>query len=99
MQHAYALTIHSAQGSECLNVALVVTPGNEDFMNQNMLFTGQSRARQQLSIHGDDWVIKKIAATPMPMRNSALVERVVQEMAKADVPEEADACVEEESPF
>ena len=77
LDHAYALTIHSAQGSECKNVIMVATGGSADFMNQNMLFTGFSRAKETLSIHGDPRELVKIARTPMPPRNTALVERVI----------------------
>ena len=99
LQHAYAQTIHSAQGSEYLNVILVVTPGNPDFMNQNMLNTGESRARKFLSIYGEDRVIKQIAATPMPKRNSALVERVVQAMTEQTPEEIPEPEPIEEIPF
>lgn len=102
LQHSYALTVHSTQGSERTNVTMVVTPGNESFMNQNMLLTGFSRAKSTLSIHGDDVVIKKIAATPMPSRNSALVERVVSNMEKAMVDASDDSPEDEcsdEIPF
>lgn len=76
LDHAYAGTVHGAQGSQFKNVIMVVTPGHSDFMNQNMLLTGFSRAQSKLSIHGEDRVIRKIAATPMPPRNSGVVERV-----------------------
>ena len=76
LDHAYALTIHSAQGSECKNVIMVATGGSADFMNQNMLLTGFSRAKETLSIYGDPRELVKIARTPMPPRNTALVERV-----------------------
>lgn len=84
LDHSYAITVHSAQGSECKNVIMVVTPGSPEFMNQNMLLTGFSRAQQSLSIHGDDATLKKIAKTPMPPRNSGLVERVQLAMAQVD---------------
>ena len=76
LDHAYALTIHSAQGSEYKNVIMVATGGSADFMNQNMFFTGFSRAKEKLIIHGDPRELVKIARTPMPPRNTALVERV-----------------------
>lgn len=91
LQHSYALTVHSAQGSQRTNVMVVVTPGNEDFMNQTMLLTAFSRAQVDLSIHGDDMVIKKIVATPMPPRNSALVARVACNMEKAMADESGDS--------
>ena len=86
LDHAYAGTVHAAQGSEFKNVIMVVTPGTPEFMHQNMLFTGLSRPREHLSVWGDDRAIKKIAATVMPERNSGLVERVKQHLAEAESP-------------
>jgi len=80
LQHAYALTVHSAQGSEYKKVIAVVTPGHSSFINRAMLFTGLSRAREGLDINAEDSVLRKIAATPLPVRNSALVERVYIEL-------------------
>lgn len=76
MQLAYAGTVHSSQGSEYKHVIFVGTPGSSSFINQTMLFTGLSRAREKLDVYADDAVLKKIAKTLAPRRNSALVERV-----------------------
>lgn len=80
LQHSYALTVHSAQGSEYKKVIAVVTPGHSSFINRAMLFTGLSRAREALDINAEDSVLRKIAATPLPARNSALVDRVYIEL-------------------
>jgi exodeoxyribonuclease V alpha subunit len=74
--HAYALTVHSAQGSEYKEVIFVVTPGHANFVNRTMLLTGLSRARESLRVFGRDEDLRSIAATPAPERNSALLERV-----------------------
>lgn len=78
LDFAYALTVHSAQGSEYKNVIMVVTPGSADFMNQNMIFTGFSRAKTHLSVYADERDLIKTAATAMPDRNSALISRVAE---------------------
>lgn len=90
LQHSYALTVHSAQGSEYKKVIAVITPGHPSFINRAMLFTGLSRAREDLDINADDAVLRKIAATPLPERCSALVERVEQELS-ADADDDEDA--------
>ena len=94
IDHAYALTNHAVQGSEYQKVISVVTPGSPDFMNQNMLLTALSRARSDLEIYGDPDTLRKIAATPMPKRNSALSERVNQEMARLEEIESRDDVAE-----
>lgn len=76
LDHAYALTVHAAQGSEYQEVICVVTPGAASFINKTSIFTGFSRPRQRLHVFGEDQVLKTIAATPPPRRNSGLVERV-----------------------
>jgi exodeoxyribonuclease V alpha subunit len=80
LQHAYALTVHSAQGSEYKKVIAVITPGQASFMNRSMLFTGLSRARNELDINGENAAIRRVASTPLPPRNSALVERFNQKL-------------------
>lgn len=95
IEHAYALTVHSVQGSEYKHVMVVVTPGHPDFMNQNMLFTAFSRPKTSLEIHGDDAVIKRIASTPTPARNSALVERVAAALAEG--PADSDSAEDDVS--
>lgn len=82
IDHGYAMTVHSAQGSEYRNVMSVVTPGNANFMNNAMMFTGVSRAKENLQIYGSAEVIKRVAATPLPDRNSSLVERICNAMEK-----------------
>ena len=78
VQLSYALTVHSGQGSEYKHVIFVGTPGHKSFINRPMLFTGLSRARHMLEVFGEDHVVRKIAATPAPKRNSALAPRVAK---------------------
>jgi ATP-dependent exoDNAse (exonuclease V) alpha subunit len=94
VDHSYALTNHAVQGSEYEKVISVVTPGSPDFMNQNMILTAFSRAKSDLEIYGDPETLRKIAATPMPTRNSALSERVSQEMARLEEIESRDDVAE-----
>jgi len=94
VDHAYALTVHAVQGSEYQKVISVVTPGSPDFMNQNMLLTSFSRAKSDLEIYGDPDTLRKIAATPMPSRNSALGERVSVEMVRLEEMESRDEVAE-----
>ena len=94
LQHAYALTVHAAQGSEYKEILAVFTPGMPGFVNRNMLMTGVSRARTNLEIFAKDDVLKKIASTPLPARNSALVSRIMigdESLDEEDVPRLAQA--------
>lgn len=76
LQHSYANTVHVAQGSQYKDVIAVVTPGQASFINNEMIYTGFSRSRTELMVYADDAVLKQVARTPAPSRNSGLVERV-----------------------
>lgn len=87
---AYAMTVHAGQGSQYQEVICVITPGSPSFMNRNMFFTGASRAQQCLRIFGEDRVLAKVAQTPLPERNSALVDRIRHEIdSDEDTPAQA----------
>jgi len=89
LELAYALTVHKSQGSEYTKVIAVITPGQPTFINRNMLLTGLSRARMDLSVHANDVDLRKIAATPMPKRNSGLVDRVRRLVGEGDGQQQA----------
>jgi len=87
LDHAYALTVHAVQGSEYKHVLVCVTDGGPQFMNANMLLTAFSRAKESLHVWGDARTLKKIAATSLPQRNSALVQRVSEHLGVQDAQE------------
>lgn len=76
LDHAYALTVHAVQGSEYSNVLFCATDGGENFMNANMLLTALSRAKSHLHVWGDEKVLKRVAATRLPDRNSDVPQKV-----------------------
>jgi len=80
LDHAYALTVHAVQGSEYRNVLFCATDGGENFMNANMLLTALSRAKSYLHVWGDEGVLKRVAATKLPDRNSGVTEMVAAQM-------------------
>lgn len=84
LQHSYALSVHSGQGSEYAHVIAVCPPASRNFVNRPMLFTGLSRGRSMLEIHGEDNDLRAVAATPAPSRNSALTQRVRRLLGQED---------------
>lgn len=88
LDHAYALTVHAVQGSEYRNVLVCATDGHAQFMNANMLLTAFSRAKGLLQVWGDERVLQRVAATPLPARNSALPERVANAAPEDDAQHE-----------
>lgn len=91
LDHAYAMTVHACQGSEYQEVLAVFTPGVATFVNRNALYTAASRAKSMLRFFAEDHVLRRIAATPAPKRNSALVEKVREFMESEDEDDERAA--------
>ena len=53
LEHAYAITIHKAQGSEFDVVILVVPPSSNMLLTRNLLYTGMTRAKKLLIVIGN----------------------------------------------
>lgn len=57
IEHAYAITIHKAQGSE-FDVVIVVMPQTSPMLlTRNLLYTSMTRAKEMLIMIGDDQVM------------------------------------------
>lgn len=57
LEHAYAITIHKAQGSEFDVVIIVVAGTAPMLLTRNLLYTGITRAKEMLLIIGSDNII------------------------------------------
>ena len=58
LEHAYAITIHKAQGSEFDVVILVVPPSSNMLLTRNLLYTGLTRAKKLLVVIGNKNLIE-----------------------------------------
>ena len=54
LEHAWAMTVHKAQGSEYRAVILALTPIAPMLMTRDVLYTAVTRARELLILVGDD---------------------------------------------
>lgn len=54
LEHAWAMTVHKAQGSEYRAVILVLNPASQMLMTRSVLYTAVTRARELLILVGDD---------------------------------------------
>ena len=54
LEHAWAMTVHKAQGSEYRAVILVLNPASQMLMTRSILYTAVTRARELLIMVGDD---------------------------------------------
>ena len=44
------MTVHKSQGSEFAHTALVLPPGGGEILSRELLYTGITRAREQLTL-------------------------------------------------
>ena len=77
LEHAYAITIHKAQGSEFDVVILVVPQSSNMLLTRNLLYTGITRAKKLLIVIGNNKLIEfMIQNTDIKKRNTGLAEKL-----------------------
>ncbi|USS92329.1 ATP-dependent RecD-like DNA helicase [Fructobacillus americanaquae] len=69
---AYATTIHKAQGNEFKLVILVLTGQFKIMLNQNLVYTAITRAKESLVMVGDYSAYDYAATHPVPVRQTFL---------------------------
>ncbi|GAB3746890.1 exodeoxyribonuclease V subunit alpha [Lysobacter olei] len=74
---AFAVTIHKSQGSEYAHAAVVLPPdAGHRILSRQLLYTGVSRAKQQLEVWGAPECLAAALARPI-RRAGGLVERLL----------------------
>jgi exodeoxyribonuclease V alpha subunit len=76
LDFAYAMTVHTAQGSEYKRIIFICVNGHSSFVHRGIVFTAFSRAKKHLTVVGDHDTVQAVIARPAPHRNSHLVERL-----------------------
>ncbi len=77
LEHAYAVTIHKAQGSEYPAVVIPLLQGPRQLFNRNLLYTAVTRARKCVTLVGNDAVFQgMIENGDEQARNTTLAERI-----------------------
>lgn len=80
LEHAFAMTIHKAQGSEYRAVVLLAVDGSPQLMSRRVLYTGVTRARELLIIVGaNETVFRMIDNHKVTRRFSGLRARLTGE--------------------
>jgi exodeoxyribonuclease V alpha subunit len=72
LDHAYALTVHKAQGSEYERVALVLPAQDHPLLTREILYTALTRAKRSVAILGDPALLA-LGATRTLQRAGGLV--------------------------
>ena len=83
LEHAYAITIHKAQGSEFDVVILVVPNSSNMLLTRNLLYTGITRAKKLLIVIGKNSLIDfMVGNIDVKKRNTGLEYklRAIEEM-------------------
>lgn len=65
LEHAYALSVHKAQGSEFDHVALVLPAQDHPLLTREILYTAITRARRSVAILGSADLVALGAARPL----------------------------------
>jgi exodeoxyribonuclease V alpha subunit len=60
LEHAWAVTVHKAQGSEYRAVILALTGASQQLMTRSVLYTAVTRAKELLILVGDDAVAARM---------------------------------------
>ncbi|MCP2309274.1 exodeoxyribonuclease V alpha subunit [Kitasatospora paracochleata] len=76
--HAYAITVHRAQGSEYPMVVVPLTMSGPSYLllRRNLLYTAVTRAKQMLVLVGDPNALERAISQPADRRNTSLAVRV-----------------------
>lgn len=79
LEHAYAITIHKAQGSEYPVVIIPVIAGPKMLLNRNLFYTGVTRAKECVILLGNTEIFQSMIATDRQQkRYTSLTERIIQ---------------------
>ena len=68
LEHAWAMTVHKAQGSEYRAVLLVLSAGAPMLMTRDVLYTAITRAKELLILVGDDSIAYRMADNNRPSK-------------------------------
>jgi len=81
LTHAWAISVHKAQGSEFPCVLLVLLPQHRLMLQRNLLYTALTRAKQLCVIIGAPWAVATAVSTnQVENRFTALTRRIQEEL-------------------
>jgi exodeoxyribonuclease V alpha subunit len=82
-QTAFAMTVHKSQGSEFDSALLILPDQDAPLLNRELIYTGCSRARRQLTLMAQENTIDQ-AVSRTVQRSSGLSDALWEEPGKAD---------------
>jgi exodeoxyribonuclease V alpha subunit len=79
---AYAVSVHKSQGSEFRAVVLLLTRAHWAMLQRNLLYTGITRARENLFLVAQPEAVRRaVENNPAVRRNTRLADALSEEMA------------------
>lgn len=73
LEHAYALTVHKAQGSEFDHVAVLLPEQEHPLLTREILYTALTRAKRSVAVLGDPALLALGAARPLQREGGLVV--------------------------
>jgi exodeoxyribonuclease V alpha subunit len=74
--HAYAITVHRAQGSEYPIVVIPLTTSSAFMLRRNLLYTAVTRGKHKVILVGEEEALHRALATAEPRRHTTLALRL-----------------------
>jgi len=74
--HAYAVTVHRAQGSEYPIVVIPLTTAGAFILRRNLLYTAVTRGKSKVVLVGEEEALRRALTTAEPHRNTTLALRL-----------------------
>ncbi len=81
--HAYAITVHRAQGSEYPIVVIPLTTTGAFILRRNLLYTAVTRGKSKVIIVGEEEALRRALTTAEPHRNTTLALRLHDALGRA----------------
>lgn len=82
LEHAFAVTIHKAQGSEYPAVVIPILTGTRKLMNRNLLYTAITRARRMVVIVGNIGLINQMIDNTEEQKRYTSLDIRLQELSE-----------------
>jgi exodeoxyribonuclease V alpha subunit len=78
--HAYAISVHKAQGSEFPHVVAPITLDAPMLLTRSLLYTLVTRARRTVVLVGQPRALRQALETPGPTRNTLLAHALAAQL-------------------
>jgi len=78
----YAMTIHKSQGQEYKNVFIPISGQHFKMLNNRLLYTAITRAKERCYIYAEDWAFKKACKNINDAKRKTIIQQIVKDISK-----------------